>query len=165
MAEYDFETRMSDSVLKERLPDFDGDEAVLLNAPSTIEDMLRTYGKQVLDWYGLYLSGKIDAIKFQADFEAEARRLQAILYGGSPKTHWPTAWHSPDQLGRHILSYGPLAESPDDAVFGLLGHFTKALIAVVDFVGEKPDGEWQAEMDSLIENYMGILLGYPKSQD
>ena len=160
MADYDFETRMSDSVLKDRLPDFDPEQAVLLNAPGTIDTILRLFAKQITDWNGEYLKGAIPADVFEARTKAEARRLQDILYGGSPDTYWPTPWHTPGQLGRHILTFGPLADTPEDAVYGLLGRFASALLQIVNNMAGQPEEQWKASIDSLFENYQGVLMGY-----
>lgn len=164
MVEYDFETRQSDSPLKEWLAAYDdqGGDAEMLNAPSTVGRLVRAFLAFVSEKYGGYLDGSIGREGFAAEIEKEAERLQGILYGEEPDAYWPTAWHSPDHLGKHILTFGPVAEQPEQAVRGLLMHLVKQYLTVVNGMDDVAGETWKAELDALVENYQTILMGYAR---
>lgn len=157
----DFETRQSASVLPD-IADKAPDDALMLSAPSTVDAIVRAYMKRVIDGYGEAAGGSLSAEDYEQDIRAEAKRIQAVFYGAEPDVYVHTAWHAPSQIGRHILTFGPVADDEAEAVYGLLGVLaTDTLKLIAGMPEEGDDAGWQSEADALIENYSMILLGHP----
>jgi hypothetical protein len=153
-----------DTFLLDALPD---DDQQSLAEPSTVDTLLRFYGKFLIDKGTAVAAGTLSDGEAQAAMQAEAERLQGIFYG-QDEGYKGTHWHQPSALGQFLVGPAGLEGAPDDAVARLLKAFWAELAPMLNaFLQDEIDQEMFIDVmvQELIERHRHYLMGLPLPAD
>ena len=94
----------------------------------------------------------------------EAAKLAATLYGRDGR-FGTTTWNRPEELGKwlstRLVLDGPLDEAAYTAAL-MLAREVLGLIEAVE-TEQVEDGDWEWQLDGMVENYTQIFLGIPET--
>lgn len=135
-----------------------------LTDPSIVEALLRAEFSQHIQDVADYKSLKISAESAFSKQVAQARALAQLFTGTGPraKDYFLQPWNSPEQIGGYIKRTQKLdpTVTGEDAVMMVFLHCFDELNVIID-AGEKQF--W--EVDAIIEQAMGMLMGTPMAEE